>query len=153
MNISAIVIFFILSVTFNCFCDSTTCVPPCRPEYICKNGECVSKCNPPCPSDLLCGGELGCITKDQYEDLTDTHYGKIFLTSALTLAGIGITVISIVIEHNQKQKDIHPSKSDILASRIFGPTAFIISIPLNLLTWNKYFRAKKFREKNNLQPR
>jgi hypothetical protein len=31
---------------------ANTCYPPCRPGYICHNGQCVSMCNPPCPPDI-----------------------------------------------------------------------------------------------------
>jgi hypothetical protein len=141
---------FIFSTNSIGYCDSTTCVPKCRPEFICKNGECISKCNPPCPTDMICGGELGCITKDQYGDLTETHYGKIMLTSLMTLAGLGITIIGITVKENNV---FHISKQNISAAQIAGPCIIAVSIPLNLFTWNKFLKAKKFREKNNLQPR
>jgi hypothetical protein len=94
---------------------------------------------------------MGCITKDQYSELTETHYGKILLTSFLTLGGIGITITGHVVEHNQNNGlGLHTSKTDILATKVIGPILFTLSIPLNLLTWNKFLKARKFRKEHNI---
>jgi photosystem II stability/assembly factor-like uncharacterized protein len=36
------------------------CFPQCRRGYICRNGQCVSLCNPPCPSGQECGDDGAC---------------------------------------------------------------------------------------------
>jgi hypothetical protein len=41
--------------------DSRLCDPPCRIGYVCKDGECVSQCNPPCPDNLKCNGKGDCV--------------------------------------------------------------------------------------------
>ncbi|HEX4340076.1 MAG TPA: hypothetical protein VH062_29415 [Polyangiaceae bacterium] len=32
----------------------TSCYPPCRAGYLCRNAACVSMCNPPCPAGEAC---------------------------------------------------------------------------------------------------
>jgi len=113
------------------------------------NGECVTKCNPPCPADLICGGDLGCITKDQYGNLTDSHYTKVLLSSLMTAGGVLLTVVGIVAAERHIQTD----PTNLLMCQVGGPVIIAVSIPLNLITWNKFFKAKRFREKNNLPPR
>jgi hypothetical protein len=34
--------------------DAKACFPACREGYVCNGGQCVSMCNPPCPSDQVC---------------------------------------------------------------------------------------------------
>ena len=149
MKLVAAIVFCLLLTAVSSFCDSTSCVPPCRPDCVCKNGECVSKCNPPCPADLICGGDLGCITKDQYGNLTDSHYTKICLTSLMTAGGILLTVVGIVAAVRHTKTD----ETNLLMCQVGGPCLVAVSIPLNLLTWSKFLKAKRFREKNNLPPR
>jgi hypothetical protein len=36
------------------------CFPKCREGYFCSNGECISKCNPPCPENMTCGDDGEC---------------------------------------------------------------------------------------------
>src|SRR6185295_6131206 len=36
------------------------CFPACREGYLCKDGQCVSICNPPCPADQSCVGGRRC---------------------------------------------------------------------------------------------
>ncbi len=40
--------------------QSKACFPPCREGYMCSNGECISKCNPPCPANMKCGNDGEC---------------------------------------------------------------------------------------------
>ncbi len=37
------------------------CVPNCRVGFMCHQGQCVSACNPPCPSNLVCVGPGQCV--------------------------------------------------------------------------------------------
>jgi len=39
----------------------TACFPPCRSGYLCHNGECISRCNPPCPQDQKCTDSGECV--------------------------------------------------------------------------------------------
>jgi hypothetical protein len=39
---------------------SEVCFPSCRDGYMCYNGECISKCNPPCPANMKCGKDGDC---------------------------------------------------------------------------------------------
>lgn len=41
--------------------QDTTCFPKCRAGYICHQGVCVSKCNPPCPQGEICTPQGECI--------------------------------------------------------------------------------------------
>jgi hypothetical protein len=41
--------------------NNKLCDPPCRIGYVCKDGECVSQCNPPCPDNLKCNGKGDCV--------------------------------------------------------------------------------------------
>ncbi len=45
------ILFFPLFIAMNLAQD---CDPPCRSGYQCKNGTCVSECNPPCPETQTC---------------------------------------------------------------------------------------------------
>lgn len=38
------------------------CVPPCRDNYSCANGVCVSDCNPPCAPGTVCSNGGRCVT-------------------------------------------------------------------------------------------
>lgn len=40
--------------------DDEQCIPPCRKGFFCKEGECISKCNPPCPDGTQCGDDGEC---------------------------------------------------------------------------------------------
>lgn len=40
--------------------QSEACIPPCREGYMCIKGECISKCNPPCPINMKCGSDGDC---------------------------------------------------------------------------------------------
>ncbi|MBN1653177.1 MAG: hypothetical protein JXA30_05315 [Deltaproteobacteria bacterium] len=40
------------------------CVPKCRAGYICRQGQCVSLCNPPCASDETCTEAGACVSKE-----------------------------------------------------------------------------------------
>jgi len=62
------------------------CVPDCRPGYTCVSGGCVSACNPPCPSSLVCSRERTCLTQleaAEQEDLAPSaaaeglHFGAV----------------------------------------------------------------------------
>ncbi len=33
---------------------SDACFPPCRHDYLCSHGQCISACNPACPANLAC---------------------------------------------------------------------------------------------------
>lgn len=39
------------------------CVPQCRAGYVCRQGECVSRCNPPCESYETCTEDGACVSK------------------------------------------------------------------------------------------
>lgn len=40
--------------------DSNQCVPPCRKGFFCNGGQCISKCNPPCPDGMDCWDDAEC---------------------------------------------------------------------------------------------
>lgn len=40
---------------------SSTCTPECRTGYICVDGKCIEKCNPPCPAGEQCDGAGNCV--------------------------------------------------------------------------------------------
>lgn len=42
------------------FAEGTECIPSCRSAYICHQGECISKCNPPCGEGERCGDDGEC---------------------------------------------------------------------------------------------
>ena len=44
--------------------DASTCLPACRPGFVCVVGVCVSACNPPCPSGMRCTPDLQCVSPD-----------------------------------------------------------------------------------------
>lgn len=54
--------------------NSKECFPPCRTGYFCHEGNCISKCNPPCPSNQKCNDEGECIEVDS--SLTKTPSDK-----------------------------------------------------------------------------
>lgn len=41
--------------------DTGDCMPPCRPGYFCRDGVCLSRCNPPCPAGADCTNEGRCV--------------------------------------------------------------------------------------------
>jgi hypothetical protein len=54
--------------------SSSVCVPNCRASYFCSEGECISKCNPPCDTGIHCecdqgnkGSNCVCVTQQQEE--------------------------------------------------------------------------------------
>ncbi len=52
-------------IGFNIFSqEAIKCFPPCRTGYVCHNGECISLCNPPCPSGQKCTKEGECINSE-----------------------------------------------------------------------------------------
>ncbi len=51
--------------------DQQNCFPPCRQGYLCHNGECISRCNPPCPDDMECRNDGECHSKDMYSELVE----------------------------------------------------------------------------------
>ena len=55
------------------------CVPDCRPGFVCVSGGCVSACNPPCPSNLVCTRDRTCVTPAEaaeQEDLAPANLGE-----------------------------------------------------------------------------
>jgi len=46
------------------FANSEECVPTCRSGYLCSNGACISRCNPPCEPGLTCTPEGECRGKE-----------------------------------------------------------------------------------------
>ncbi|MFW5924994.1 MAG: hypothetical protein ACOC9O_02365 [Myxococcota bacterium] len=40
--------------------EESSCVPACRSGYVCRQGECVSACNPPCADGERCTGWAEC---------------------------------------------------------------------------------------------
>jgi hypothetical protein len=40
--------------------SQAACFPACREGYVCKDGQCLSLCNPPCPADQSCVGGRRC---------------------------------------------------------------------------------------------
>lgn len=40
--------------------DKASCYPPCRTGYYCKEGQCQSLCNPPCPANQQCTPQGEC---------------------------------------------------------------------------------------------
>lgn len=51
--------------------DTGDCLPPCRPDFVCLNGRCVSRCNPPCPSGQECTPEGVCVLEPQNRQPVD----------------------------------------------------------------------------------
>jgi len=41
--------------------DSPQCIPNCREGYLCLQGQCVSRCNPPCPASQSCTSAGACV--------------------------------------------------------------------------------------------
>lgn len=39
----------------------SSCFPECRPGFVCRDGECVSQCNPPCPQGQVCTAARECV--------------------------------------------------------------------------------------------
>lgn len=59
---TAKVIFMIITIVgISLASDERLCEPPCRIGFVCKDGECVSQCNPPCPENLKCNGKGDCV--------------------------------------------------------------------------------------------
>ena len=52
--------------------ETDDCFPPCRSGFICYNGECISKCNPPCPQGQKCMGSGECVSINETSNLSDT---------------------------------------------------------------------------------
>ena len=50
--------------------ETNTCVPNCRSGYLCHEGTCVSRCNPPCEKGSICSqtGECQAITRNPSPD-------------------------------------------------------------------------------------
>ena len=53
--------------------DTLNCYPPCRSGYVCHNGECISRCNPLCPSGQECNQNGDCITLENAGNQKSTH--------------------------------------------------------------------------------
>lgn len=51
ISICLTVLFFPLLIAIS---NAQDCDPPCRSGYECRNGTCVSQCNPPCPETQTC---------------------------------------------------------------------------------------------------
>jgi hypothetical protein len=61
--------------------DNSDCVPPCSSGFNCKNGGCVSKCDPQCGEDQRCNDSGECIpinpspTLENDSNINDIKYG------------------------------------------------------------------------------
>jgi hypothetical protein len=40
---------------------ANTCDPLCRPGFLCREGQCISACNPPCPGGQRCSPNAQCV--------------------------------------------------------------------------------------------
>jgi len=47
--------------------DPSTCQPPCRSGYLCLEGQCVTRCNPPCAADERCTDVGECVFRSAQE--------------------------------------------------------------------------------------
>jgi hypothetical protein len=47
------------------------CTPPCRPGFVCSNGQCVGGCNPPCPPGYVCSASLQCVSEGMESPLPE----------------------------------------------------------------------------------
>jgi hypothetical protein len=84
----------ILSITTIAFCqDTLKCVPDCRTGFVCMNGICVSKCNPPCPQGTNCDSSGNCISNSVGSNPYDEHWGMLIPGF---ISGIVGTVVGIV---------------------------------------------------------
>ena len=54
---------------------ASECVPSCRSGYMCIDGQCVEKCNPPCNEDEFCNKAGECMPKDRLTPVLHTETG------------------------------------------------------------------------------
>jgi hypothetical protein len=77
--------------------STAECFPACRKGYVCHEGQCVSKCNPPCPDNALCTDSGACIDKS---DLINPYSRASYLvipSSVLAVVGIGLEAAGIIV--------------------------------------------------------
>lgn len=128
--------------------DTNKCIPNCRLGFTCINGTCISSCNPPCPENYICAEAKGCISLEKNEDLLDSQFGKVFLSTSLTMAGIIISVAAFSISENNEYRI---SKNDLLGFRICGPSLLAVSIPLNIISWRKWKESYLYKKSTEKQ--
>ncbi|MFW5924995.1 MAG: hypothetical protein ACOC9O_02360 [Myxococcota bacterium] len=55
--------------------EESSCVPACRSGYVCRQGECVSACNPPCDEGERCTASGDCEPTEASPQPTPNPYG------------------------------------------------------------------------------
>ncbi len=76
------------------------CFPPCRSGYLCHNGDCISKCNPPCPEDMVCCDDGECSTKNSVSDLIALRMKMRTISSMMKVSSADSVIQGVIIKTN-----------------------------------------------------
>jgi hypothetical protein len=130
--------------------DTLRCNPICRTGFVCINGICVSKCNPPCTCEMDCDSAGNCITNNLNTNPYDEHWGMMVPGFVAGIVGTVVGVIGLT-----SGPDGYVSSSTTIAKKdlITGSCIAIgASIPLSVFgailqarheRWNrKYFKEQ-----------
>jgi hypothetical protein len=79
----AVVSVFLVLQTMTFAENPVECYPACRAGFVCHNGKCISKCNPPCPEGQKCTDTGDCAPMSQSESIAiqpnDIKCVKVFI--------------------------------------------------------------------------